>query len=127
MDTTIDADGLLALLGAIFLLARGYAAIFAPYQEEFAEAIFQWFDVPSQRKPIINFVIGTAVAALLTGLVAVYIDDWRLMAVSLVAGFFSSTDAAKTHDDKQQYSHGWQDAERTLVRRRSSLRPSMEE
>lgn len=106
MDGVIDSDGLIALLGTIFLIVRGYGALFAPYQMEFSEAVFAWFGTPSERKPIYNFAIGTAIAAALTTVAAVYFDDWRLLIVSLVAGFFASTDAAKAHDTAKVQAAG---------------------
>lgn len=101
METGIDTDQLLAILGVVFLLARGYGAIIGEFQMEFADAIFEYFGTPSNQKRILNFAIGTAVAALATLVIATYIGDLRLIFIALVAGFFASTDAAKAHDAKK--------------------------
>jgi hypothetical protein len=131
MTTGIDTDVLLALLGVVFLLARGYGAMIADYQREFAEALFTWFGTPSERKPIYNFAIGIAIALLLTTVVAVYIREWEIIFVALVAGFFASTDAAKQHDAEaaadDAYDAGRHDERQLLVQRRRVTTPGPRE
>ncbi|HEV2123141.1 MAG TPA: hypothetical protein VGW38_10250 [Chloroflexota bacterium] len=61
--------------------------------------------------------VGILLAVAFSVIAAAWIDDWRIVPAGILAGLMASVEAMRTHDQQQDYTHGWEDRD-ALARRR---------
>lgn len=98
-QTIGEITAAIAILGT---LSAAYGKFIGPLQTELVQAIIDGFSLSSKIRPAVNFATGIGLALILSLFLALYVGDWRLIAVGLVAGVFASQKAAETHDVQAQ-------------------------
>lgn len=89
----------IAVLGT---LSMAYGAFVGPRQTELVQAIIDVGKLHSRYRPAVNFLTGIVLAVILSVFLAMYVNDWRILAVGIVAGVFASQKAAETHDTQKK-------------------------
>lgn len=95
-DTTIGAiTNAIAVLG---LLSITYGKFIGKRQTKLVQAIIDGMRVKSRYRPAVNFATGVVLALALSVFLAVWLGNWEILAIGVVAGVFASEEAADVHD-----------------------------
>lgn len=95
-DTTIGAiTNAISVLG---LLSITYGKFIGKRQTNLVQAIIDGMQVKSRYRPAVNFITGVGIAIALSLFLAVWLDNWNILVIGIVAGMFASEEAADVHD-----------------------------
>jgi hypothetical protein len=89
---------LVAVIAVVIGLSVTYGKTFGPYQTQLAQWVIDAGAVPKRWRGPVNLATGVVVAAAVTVVGAVQIGEPGLIAVGVLAGVFSSVEAARVHD-----------------------------
>jgi len=101
-DTTIG--GITNGIAVLGLLSLAYGKFIGARQNKVVEAIIQGLQVKSRYRPAVNFGTGVVIATLLSVFLAVWLGNWEVLVIGVVAGIFASEEAADVHDTERNQS-----------------------
>lgn len=124
MQSSIDE--LIVVIGVVTALSVAFAKAFGPYQTEISQAVIDAFAVPSSSRRLVNMGVGIVIGVAFTAIGAAAIGAWGIVPAGVLAGVLASVEASRTHDQANDYTAGFDDAQQLLRRRTTIGRNSVE-
>lgn len=101
LNLTQNIDELIALSVIVVGLVAAYGKAFAGYQTILSQWVIDAFAVESRFRGLVNLAVGLLIGTGFSLIAAQMLGTWTLVPVGIFAGFLSSVEASKKHDEGQ--------------------------